>query len=99
MKINSSSVIIALFLGVASVSAIKLDSGKHKHHHHSLTELPEDYAQINSEAFAEAAVQARIEADEDISNEIRHHRKIDAASHNKAWKKHFKTSEFYKKYA
>ena len=24
---------------------------------------------------------------------------VDSASHNKAWKKHFKSSEFYKKYA
>ena len=97
------SPILALFLGsitLEQATAVKLNTaGKHANHMHSLTELPDDYALINSEAFAEAAVQARIDADADISNEVRHHRTVNAAAHNKAWKKHFKGSEFYKRYA
>ena len=63
------------------------------------TSMPPSDNLISSEAFADAAVQARIEADSDIANEIKHHRSVDASAHNKAWKKHFKESEFYKQYA
>jgi len=94
--------VVALFLGAISidqVSSVKLYSETERHHHHKFTNLPADYAQINSEAFADAAVQARVDADADIANEVRHHRMVDAASHNKAWKKHFKESEFYQQYA
>lgn len=94
--------VVALFLGAVTldqVSGVKLFSETEKHHHHTFKKLPADYAQINSEAFADAAVQARIDADSDIANEVRHHHMVNAASHNKAWKKHFKESEFYKLYA
>jgi len=54
---------------------------------------------VSSNDFAKAAVQARIDADMDIGLEIQHHHKISADAHNKAWKKHFKDSSFYKSYA
>ena len=54
---------------------------------------------ISSDAFADAAVQARVDADADIANSIKHHEAVDSQAHNKAWKKHFKESEFYKQYA
>lgn len=89
---------MALFLGAITVDAVKISSETEKHHH-TFSKLPADYAQINSEAFADASVQARVDADADIANEVRHHHMVNAASHNKAWKKHFKESSFYKQYA
>ena len=96
---KSYSAIIALFIGAAKSVAIDSNIDLEKHHHHRHYEVPESYAQINSDAFANAAVQARIDADADISNQVRHHHMVNAAAHNKAWKKHFKESEFYQLYA
>ena len=65
-----------------------------RHHHHrprnnEKVELGSSEG-ISAEEFANAAVQARIEADQDIRQEIKNHKKISSAAHNKAWKKHFK---------
>jgi len=76
---------------LSSASAVELmQNQKHKH---------QAEKGIGSEDFAEAAVQARIDADMDIGLEVQHHHKVSADAHNKAWKKHFKDSGFYKNYA
>ena len=82
--------IVALF---SVASAVKIESQTNS------TRVPASNTLISSDAFAEAAVQARIDADSDISKEIRHHKTVDAQAHNKAWKKHFKESDFYAQYA
>lgn len=89
MKYTQSFAIMAL---LSTASAIKIEK-------HTKAAAPANNTLISSDAFADAAVQARIDADSDIANEIKHHQAVDAQAHNKAWKKHFKESEFYKEYA
>lgn len=90
MKYSQAVAIMAL---LSAASAIKIEK------HTNSTGAPPTSALITSDAFADAAVQARVDADSDISQEIKHHHTIDASAHNKAWKKHFKESDFYKQYA
>lgn len=90
MKYSQAVAIMAL---VSTASAVKIEQ------HTNSTGAPASATLISSDAFANAAVQARVDADSDIANEIKHHRTVDASAHNKAWKKHFKESEFYKQYA
>ena len=74
-----------------------------KHNHHKKT--PEKSALIGSQegisadAFADAAVQARIQADSDVEAMKANHQSVNSSTHNKAWKKHFQESKFYKNYA
>lgn len=48
---------------------------------------------IDPESFAEASVQARIEADQETSG-----KQLSQKESNEIWKKHFMASDFYKSY-
>jgi len=68
--------------------------GKHNHQ----KKIPEKSALIGSQegisadAFADAAVQARIQADSDVEAMKAKHQSVNSSTHNKAWKKHFQES-------
>ena len=87
--IKQSLPVLALFLGKSS----------------AITLRPSDETNAavasgsTSDAFANAAVDARIEADMDVASQVSEHQRVAANAHNEAWKKHFKESEFYHEYA
>ena len=93
MKYSQALAIMAL---VSTTSAIKIAKNINSIEHAG---APPTTTLITSDAFADAAVQARIDADNDISQEIKHHHTIESQAHNKSWKKHFKESDFYKQYS
>jgi hypothetical protein len=88
--IKQSLPVLALFLGKSSGIALTRP-------HDDINAVIASGA--SSDAFANAAVDARIQADMDVAQQMREHHQLSANAHNEAWKRHFKESEFYHEYA
>ena len=63
-----------------------------------LTSLLLTSGPLNDE-FVEAAVDARIQADKEINTKIKERLNVDKIDSKEIWKKDFKNTKFYKKFA